>query len=320
MKTIIVVESVYEKGKAVFDRVDDLDVVITTGEEESLASRIEQTGAFGVVLGGDRYSGRLYDSLPRGGIIARYGVGFDGVDLEKAKARGILVTNTPDVLARTVAESTVLLAGECLRRFGESSLAIQAGKWAPIAGRDFFGKTWAIIGLGSIGKMVARILAFGFGVNVIALKRNSIDLAEAEREYGVSAWYDDFAELVATADFVSLHLPANNETVGYIDRDKLAVMPERALLINTGRGALIDEAALYDTIAAGRLAGAGLDVFDIEPYRPVGGKDLRTLDGVVMTPHVGSNTVECNARMAERVLRNLRAAASGSSHGLDLVF
>ncbi len=319
MKTVVIVESVYEKGEAVFSRVDDLDIVVCASAEDGLAARIGETGAFGAVLGGDRYTGGLYDSLPRGGIIARYGVGFDGVDLEKAKARGIAVTNTPDVLARTVAESTVLLAGECLRRFGESSVALKAGGWSPMPGRDFYGKTWAIIGLGSIGKGVAQILSFGFGVKVVSLKRDSIDPGEAEQAYGVAALYDDFETLVEAADIVSLHVPANDETVGYIDRDKLGMMPQRALLINTGRGTLIDEAALYDAIASGRIAGAGLDVFDKEPYEPVQGKDLRKLDRVVMTPHVGSNTAECNARMAERVLLNLRAAANGDLGALDLV-
>lgn len=319
MKTIVIVEPIYEKGKAVFDRIDDMNIVVAPENEQKLAAVASEFAAFGVVLGVERYTHALYESLPPAGIIARFGVGYDGVDLHKAKKKNVFVTNTPGVLAPTVAESTVFLAGECLRKFGEHSATLKSGKWAPATGREFYGKTWAIVGLGAIGRHVAKILSFGFGVNVIALKRDSIDMAESEKLYGVKSWHEDFGELAANADVISIHLPSTDETRHYIDQAKLQLMHSQTLLINTSRGALVDEAALFDAISEGRLWGAGLDVFETEPYQPIAGKDLRNLDRVVMTPHIGSNTDECNRRMAERVLRNVRAAIQGKTPKLDLV-
>jgi len=319
METVVIVESVYEKGKAVFDGMADLHIVVAPEEEAGLARVVSQHRAVGVVLGIMRYTHALYECLPKGGIIARFGVGYDGVDLRKAQEKGVLVTNTPGVLAQTVAESTVLLAGECLRKFGSYAAKLRAGKWAPAAGREFYGKTWAIVGLGDIGRQVAKILSFGFGVDVVSLKRESIDTTEAGELYGIKGWYDDFEKLVEHADIVSIHLPANTETYHYMDHRKLASMRSQTLLINTSRGALVDEVALYDAISEGRLWGAGLDVFENEPYQPVGDKDLRKLEQVVMTPHIGSNTDECNWRMAKRVLHNICAAVQGDIDALDLV-
>lgn len=319
METVVIVESVYEKGKAVFDHMADLHVVVAPEEEADLADVVAQYDAIGVVLGIMRYTHALYECLPKGGIIARFGVGYDGVDVRKAEKCGILVTNTPGVLAQTVAESTVLLAGECLRQFGAYSTALKTGQWASTTGREFHGKTWAVVGLGGIGKQVAKIMSFGFGANVISLKRDSIDMVEAAERYGINGWHENFGALVAEADVVSIHLPANKETHHYIDREKLGLIPNQAVLINTSRGALVDEAALYDAISSGQLWGAGLDVFEMEPYQPVVGKDLRELDRVIMTPHIGSNTEECNQRMAQRVIRNVRAAVQGNAGELDLV-
>lgn len=319
MKTIVIVESVFHKGKAVFEQVDDLRIVVASENEDDLAQVVAENEAFGVVIGVERYTQALYNRLPSGGIIARYGVGYDGVDLKKAERRGILVTNTPGVLAQTVAESTVLLAGECFRNMGRLAVSLKAGKWESTTGVEFQGKTWAIVGLGAIGKRVAKIMSLGFGAQVVALKRDSIDTEEAMRVYGVSGWFDDFESLVANADVVSIHLPANEETRQYINREKLAQMGQKTILINTSRGALVDEDALYDALVAGKLGGAGLDVFEHEPYQPVPDKDLRTLDQVVMTPHIGSNTDACNQRMALGVLRNISAAASAKIEELDLV-
>jgi phosphoglycerate dehydrogenase-like enzyme len=146
------------------------------------------------------------------------------------------------------------------------------------------------------------------------------------RQPPVSAWphfaaiTDDFQRAVADADFVSLHIPGTPENVRFIDRERLAMIPERAWLVNTARGAVVDEGALYDALAGGRLAGAALDVFEREPYQPRDDShDLRTLSNVLLVPHIGSNTAEANRRMAERALRNIRLAEAGDTGSMDLL-
>jgi phosphoglycerate dehydrogenase-like enzyme len=131
---------------------------------------------------------------------------------------------------------------------------------------------------------------------------------------------NDFADAVGNADFVSLHIPARPDTMRFINRERLAQMSERAWLINTARGAVVDEAALFECLAAGRIAGAALDVFAREPYEPAeGSSDLRSLPNVILTPHIGSATEEANRRMAERALRNIRFAHAGQLERMDLV-
>jgi D-3-phosphoglycerate dehydrogenase / 2-oxoglutarate reductase len=130
----------------------------------------------------------------------------------------------------------------------------------------------------------------------------------------------DFAEVVRDADFVSLHIPGGPENVKFINRERLALLPERAWLINTARGSVVDEAALYDALTTGRLRGAALDVFEREPYEPVDpSRDLRSLEQVILVPHIGSNTADANRRMAERAMRNIDLAIAGDIRAMDLL-
>src|SRR5699024_2332023 len=139
--------------------------------------------------------------------LARFGVGCDGVDLEQAQEKKLFVTNTPGVLESTVAEFTVFLAGEVLRRPGRINKEIREGEWNPTSGRDLQDKTWAILGLGKIGKKVSKILSFGFGVKVYALKKNISDPDKVREEYGVEKISTDYTDIAPFADIVSLHLP-----------------------------------------------------------------------------------------------------------------
>lgn len=317
---VLVVESLFNRFRELFEPITDLDIRPAPVAEASLSQEILEQDPVAVVLDVDAYTDSLYKAMKKGRLIARFGVGCDGIDFAKARKNELKVTNTPDVLESTVAEFTVFLAGEVLRKVGLSSGKMKNGNWNRVIGRELHGKTCAIIGLGNIGKRVSQILTFGFGNEVLALKRTIEDRQLLKEKYGVAKVSTEFSEIAPLADIVSLHLPANEETYHYLDKSRLQSLKQGAVLINTGRGALIDECALYDALDRDHLAGAGLDVFAHEPYRPVDpAKDLRKLDNVVLTPHIGSSTLECTKRMAERVIQNIRYSIKGKHQKMDIV-
>lgn len=318
--TVLVTEECYNRGKSVYDDTDDLEIISAPIEEDRLSEMITKHKAFAVVLGPETYAGPIYQAMQEKGVLARFGVGCDGVDLEKSRKNGLFVTNTPDVLETTVAEFTVFLAGEVLRRPGRANHEVKKEEWNPVPGKDLRDKTWAVIGLGNIGKKVSKILSFGFGVDVYALKKSITDRDKIREKYGVKKVSTDYTEIAPFADIISLHLPANEDTYHYMDPKRLHQLPSGAILINTGRGSLIDERALYDVLKSKHVSGAGLDVFMHEPYQPVTeDKDLRDLPNVVLTPHIGSNTGECSTRMTERVIQNIRLALQERYNEMDLV-
>jgi len=196
----------------------------------------------------------------------------------------------------------------------------RSGLWLPKTGIELHGKRLAIIGAGSIGSRVARIAAFGFGMTVIGSEIREIDWEEKRRQYGFQKLVKDFGEAVEDADFVSLHIPSNTSTRHFINIERLNMMTKRSWLINTSRGEIVDEEALFDLLKEHGIAGAALDVFEKEPYAPVDlARDLRTLSNVIITPHVASNTAEANQRMAKRALRNIMLAERGEFDQMDLV-
>lgn len=317
---IVVIEEVYKKGKDVFGSISDMEIVIAPANEDSLSEIVSKKNAFAVVLGVEKYTGPLYEAMKKGGIIARFGVGCDGIDFEKVKHNNLYVTNTPGVLESTVAEFTVFLASEVLRKPGMANVEMKQGKWHPIMGNELKGKIWAILGLGKIGKELSQILTFGFGVRVFAFEILNVEHEKIREKYGVEKLSSDFSEIAPFADIVSLHLPANKDTYHFFSGARLKQLKPGAILINTGRGSLIDENALYDALKNGRLSGAGLDVFENEPYKQMNpNKDLRELSNVVLTPHIASSTLECSKRMAERVIQNIHFALEQKYKHMDII-
>lgn len=289
-------------------------------QEDELASFIRKHEIRHAIVGVDRYAGPLYDALPRGGVLARFGVGHDGIDKERATSRGILCTNTPGVLDDSVAELAVGLMLAAARHLPVVSAATGAGTWEPRVGSELRGKTLAVIGCGAIGRRVARIAARGLGMHVVGCEVVPVDTERLRTEYGFAEIRDQFADAVAEADYVTLHIPSTADTRHYVNRARLALMKPCAWLINTARGALVCEADLYDALSAGRIAGAALDVFEHEPYQPImPDKDLRQLPRVIMTPHIGSSTQEACDRMASRALTNIRMAEAGEFATMDLL-
>lgn len=235
--------------------------------------------------------------------ISRYGVGYERVDLNAAAERGILVTNTPGTNSEAVADLAMGLMLSVARHIPSLDAQVKAGRWPRTTGVELTGKTLGIIGLGAIGKGVARRAA-GFSMRIVA-HDPWMDLAYAEQNGIRSVPLD---ELLACADFVSLHLPLTPQTENILNAERIALLKPGAILINTSRGGLIDEAALLRQLEAGRLGGLGLDAFALEPP---GESPFFRFENVVTTPHAGAHTAEAVQLMAMRSVENLIAVLSG---------
>jgi glyoxylate reductase len=304
--TVVVTESVYGKGEEVFTATPRFTCVSAPDDEAGLVRAIRDTGAVHAVLGHRRYEGALYAAFPPGRVLARFGVGHDGIDKAKATAAGLLCTNTPGTLDDSVAELAMLMIGAAARHLPALAETMRQGRWTPLLGTELRHRTLAVIGCGRIGSALARIAGLGYGMRVVGYTRSP---SAAPASSGYAMFTADFATAVAEADFVSLHIGATPENAHFIGRERLAMMRTEAWLINTARGAVVDERVLHDALRQSRLAGAALDVFDREPYEPSdAAHDLRVLPNVIMSPHVGSHTPDANRRMAAAALRNIELA------------
>ena len=279
-----------------------------------------------MVVGIEAYRGPLYEALgetggARGSIIARFGVGHDNISKPLAQQHRIAVTNTPGALDQSVAEHAAWLLGSLARRIPASDRGIRQRRFAAESGQEIQGRILGLLGFGAIGRRVAAIAHFGFGMRVLAADCRSADKLEKQygrkienlqREWGLELYTTDVDAVLRQADFLSIHLPCNSQTRHFMDAERLARMKAGAMLVNTARGGVVDELALYDALGSGHLAGAALDVFETEPYAPVRpDKDLRTLENVVLTPHVASNTCQANRRMAEMCLTSVASFLQG---------
>lgn len=249
----------------------------------------------------------------RAGIIANYGVGLDHIDLAAAAEAGIMVTNTPGALTDATAELALTLMLMTARRAGEGERVVRSGEWtgwAPtqLVGRSLLGATLGIVGMGRIGRATAARAARGCGMKIIYWSRSAV----AEQEMGdvTVERVDSLDVLLQRADVISLHLPATPETRHLIDVRRLALVQPHAILINTARGTVVDEAALADALANGRLMAAGLDVYEREPMVQPG---LLQLEQVVLLPHLGSATEAARIAMGNSVLANLEAFFAGQA-------
>jgi lactate dehydrogenase-like 2-hydroxyacid dehydrogenase len=248
---------------------------------------------------------------PRARLVANFGVGFNNIDIEAAKARGIAVSNTPDVLTDATADLAVTLLLMVARRTGEGERHLRGGQWTGwrpthMLGTHVTGKTLGLVGMGRIARAVAQRAHHGFGMRVI-FHDPYPPSPEIARSLG-AAPRASLEEVLREADFVSLHCPATPETRHLMNRDRLALMRPDAYLINTARGDVVEEAALVEALQSGRLAGAGLDVFEKEPQVT---QALVTMDNVVLLPHLGSATRETRVAMGMRAFENLQLFFGG---------
>jgi lactate dehydrogenase-like 2-hydroxyacid dehydrogenase len=261
----------------------------------------------------DRLTAQVLQIEPlRTKILANFGVGFNHIDVAAAKTRGLVVTNTPDVLTDDTADDAVMLMLMVARRAGEGERQVRAGAWTGwrpthMLGTKVTGKTLGLIGIGRIGRAVARRAHHGFGMRV-TFHDPYPPPAEVVAELGAEA-KGTVDEVLREADFVSLHSPATPETHHLMNAARLALMKPSAFLINTARGDIVDEAALVAALKAGRIAGAALDVFEREPQVS---PELLTMENVVLLPHLGSATQETRVAMGLRALENLKTFFSGA--------
>jgi glyoxylate reductase len=272
------------------DAWDELDDVEIGGLEET------RPDVEALVVPNELVDGDVLDRFPSLRLVSNYGVGYDRIDVAACRVRSVAVTNTPGVLDAATADLAFALILAVRRGLVTGDRFVRAGDWdahwsaATMLGRDVTGATLGIVGLGRIGGAVARRAA-GFEMRIRSVRRGDGDLDDLLRE----------------CDVVTVHVPLSLETTGLLSRERLALMPDGATLVNTARGAVVDEEALVDELVSGRIS-AGLDVFAHEPEVPAA---LYDLPNVVLTPHLGSATVETRAAMTRVVVDNLLAATRG---------
>jgi len=257
----------------------------------------------------DRIDEALLEAAPRLLVVSNMATGFDNIDLAAAGRHNVLVTRTPGVLNETVADFTFALLLAAARRVAEADRHVRRGQWKTwgpqaMLGQDVHGATLGIVGLGGIGTEVAR-RARGFGMRVVYHSRTP--KPALERRYRLTPLSLD--DLLRQADFVSLHAPLTPETHHLIGERELRLMKPSAALVNTARGPLVDQAALYHALVEGRIAAAALDVTDPEPMAP--NDPLLSLDNVIVTPHIASASVATRSRMAMLAAQNLLTALGG---------
>ncbi|PLK25744.1 D-glycerate dehydrogenase [Novosphingobium sp. TH158] len=268
----------------------------------------EALGRFDILLPTitDRIDSELIAGAARTRLIANFGAGVEHVDLDAARSAGIAVTNTPDALTDTTAELAITLMLMAARRAGEGERRLRAGQWkgwgpTAIMGQGLSGKLLGLVGYGRIARATAR-LARAFGMRIACFSRSPVSADDIET-------FASLTELAEVADVLSLHVPGGTATRHLVDAGLLARMKPTAILINTARGSVVDEGALADALAAGRIAAAGLDVYEQEPKVHPG---LLTCENAVLLPHLGSATLETRTAMGMQALDNIAAWLAGA--------
>lgn len=320
MRRIFVTREIPDAGLALLRRRRGLDIKIFHKDRAIKPRELKKYGRGAEVLLSlltDKIDGPMMDALgPQLKMIANYAVGFDNVDLKAAKERGIIVSNTPGMeISEAVAEHVIAMMFALAHRIIETDAFTRHGKyhgWGPkmLLGQDIYGKTLGIVGAGAIGTAVARRMRDGFDVKILYtdVQRNE----KIEQQAG--AKFLSLKQLLSRSDFVSLHVPLLPATHHLISGPELRLMKKSAFLINTARGPVIDERALITALHQGEIAGAGLDVYECEPFiacSPYQTKELRKMRNVILTPHTASATHGARDAMSRVGAQNILAYLSG---------
>ena len=290
----------------------DYDVVINHDDTPGTASELIAASAkFDAIIPchSEHFSAEVVSKLaPRLKIIANHSVGVDHCDLPALKARGITVTNTPDVLSDATAELAMLLMLGAARHAVAGDRTVRTGAWdfwSPsfMVGKQLTGARLGIVGMGRVGRAFAA-KARGFDMEIHYYNRNPLSDAAAQG----AVYHDTVESLLGVADFLSLHCPATPDTIDLMNSDRFAMLPKGAVMVNAARGALVDEDALMAALDSGHLAAAGLDCFKVEPG---GNPAFATRENIFMLPHIGSATTQTRDAMGFRALDNLDAFFDG---------
>ena len=314
MKKVFVTRKLPEKGlKRITDSFDaDVWMEETPPKSEEIIDRARDAEGL-VTLLSDPIDANLIQALPKLKVIVQYAVGYDNIDISAATERGIVVTNTPGVLTETTADLTWALILATSRRITQADAYVRNGKWSVawgpelLLGEDVHGATLGIVGLGRIGQAVAK-RAKGFDMRVIYHTRsNTPEIRRIADDIGAES--SSLENLLQQADVVTLHVPLTPDTFHMIGYRELRMMKSSAILINTSRGPVIDEEALFAVLESGHLFSVGLDVFEEEPTPS--GNPLLSLPNIVVAPHIGSASRRTRTVMAEMCAENLVAALRG---------
>ena len=308
MKKVYVTRAIPDAGT---DMLKEAGYVVDVSEKDGVLTREELIAALKakeydavLCLLTDDISGEIFDAVPTAKIFANYAVGYNNINVEDAKSRGVSITNTPGVLTDTVAEYALSLIVAVVKRIPEADRFTRAGKyegWAPklLLGSDLKGKTLGILGAGRIGTGVAVRARRGFDMDIIYydIKPNEF----IEKDAGAT-FKGTVEEVLKEADIVTVHVPLLDSTKHLINAERLAMMKSSAYLINTSRGPVVDEAALVKALRDGTIAGAGLDVYEDEPSLAPG---LAELENITITPHIASASVETRGKMSKIAAQNI---------------
>lgn len=258
---------------------------------------------------GDRFTAEAFGGDIRCKVLANFGVGYNHIDVDAAKAAGVAVSNTPDVVTDATADLAMTLILSACRRAGEGERLVRTGQWlgwlpTQMLGTHVTGKRVGIVGMGRIGQAIARRCHYGFDMPVIYFNRSQKEVEVPSRQV------DDLALLMSQADIIVVTVPGGADTRALIDAEAIAQMDPSAVFINVARGDVVDEPALIAALSEGRIAAAGLDVYAREPLVP---QELRQMENVVLLPHLGTAALEVREAMGQMALDNIIAWAAGDS-------
>lgn len=300
---VLLYEDMHQAGKQLL--AEKAEVLLARSlDENDLMGQVKDVDAL-IIRANGAVTARLMDAAPRLKVIGRHGVGVDAIDLEAAKERGIVVCNTPAANVESVAEQAVGLMLAVSKQIARADQAIREGRWQvryEYIGQELHSRTLGLIGMGRIGGRVAEICQLAFKMPV--LYYDIVSYLPAEEKLGARKL--PLNDVLAQADYVSVHVPLLPATQGLIGREQFGLMKKGAIFINTARGPIVDEAALIEALQSGHLAGAGLDVYDREPV--AADNPLLHMENVVLTPHMAAHTEDALRAMslvAEDVLRVL---------------
>jgi lactate dehydrogenase-like 2-hydroxyacid dehydrogenase len=258
---------------------------------------------------GDQFTAEAFGGDIRCKVLANFGVGYNHIDVDAAKAAGVAVSNTPDVVTDATADLAMTLILSACRRAGEGERLVRSGQWlgwlpTQMLGTHVTGKRVGIVGMGRIGQAIARRCHYGFDMPVIYFNRSQKEVEVPSRQV------DDLASLMSQADIIVVTVPGGADTRALIDAEAIAQMDPSAVFINVARGDVVDEPALIAALSEGRIAAAGLDVYAREPLVP---QELRQMENVVLLPHLGTAALEVREAMGQMALDNIIAWAAGDS-------
>jgi len=307
-RTLVLTTGVAEHARSELETIPGLTVVaryeLSRAREDDVIAR-GIAGAWAAVVGTEPYTRGVFEATPRLEAVLRWGTGSDAIDIAAATDAGVAVVTTPAVNAEAVADMALALMLACLRRLPQLDAAVRSGEWrAPGASRDLAQATVGVVALGAVGRAVVRRLG-GFGCRVLALEPNP------DREFCAAHDVElvDLAEMLPRVDVLTLHAPLTNGTLHLIGAAELALLPRHAVLVNTGRGELIDQPALAAALGSGQIAAAGLDVLEHEPPAP--DDPILSAPNAILSGHLSSFTELGLARTGEAVIANLRELLAG---------